>query len=104
DRGARMSVDDAVTLALELAEDGQARRESAIPAWASPRSLAAGLSTREWDVLALLITGLSSRLIADRLSISPNTVNKHVASILEKLGARSRGQAIAVVLGLEDVE
>jgi DNA-binding NarL/FixJ family response regulator len=60
-----------------------------------------GTGAREWDVLALLMTGISNRVIAGRLSISPNTVNKHVASILEKLAARSRAQAIAIVLGLE---
>ncbi|HEY7199855.1 MAG TPA: helix-turn-helix transcriptional regulator, partial [Candidatus Dormibacteraeota bacterium] len=74
-----------------------------VPAWASARSRSAGLSAREWDVLALLMTGLSNRVIAARLSISPNTVNKHVARILDKLTARSRAQAIAIVLGLESV-
>jgi DNA-binding NarL/FixJ family response regulator len=101
-----MSVDEAISYALQLQENGgqRAGRESSIPPWASPRARAAGLSAREWDVLALLMTGLSNRLIASRLSISPNTVNKHVASILEKLDARSRAQAIAVVLGLEHGE
>jgi len=47
------------------------------------------------------MTGISNRAIASRLSISSNTVNKHVASILDKLQARSRSQAIAIVLGLE---
>jgi DNA-binding CsgD family transcriptional regulator len=35
------------------------------------------------------------------LGISPNTVHKHVTTILDKLGARSRSQAIAVALDLE---
>lgn len=101
--GAALSVDEAITYALEEAEPAGRRqtRNGAEPAWASARSRTAGLSVREWDVLGLLMTGLSNRLIAARLSISPNTVNKHVASILEKLAARSRSQAIAIVLGLE---
>jgi predicted ATPase/DNA-binding CsgD family transcriptional regulator len=100
ERGAELTLDEAVALATETGEP-RPRRDLAPPAWASARSLSAGLSAREWDVLALLMTGTSNRMIAGRLSISPNTVNKHVASILEKLAARSRAQAIAIVLGLE---
>lgn len=102
-RGTGMSVPEAISFAIEVAEPPSRRpqREHSLPGWASVRTRSAGLSAREWDVLSLLMTGLSNRLIASRLSISPNTVNKHVASILEKLAARSRSQAIAIVLGLE---
>lgn len=102
-RGTSMSLPDAIGYAMEVTGPSWPRmsRDPSVPAWASPRSRAAGLSTREWDVLSLLLTGLSNRLIASRLSISQNTVNKHVASILEKLAARSRAQVIAIVLGLE---
>lgn len=101
--GAAMSTDEAIAYAVDPGEAGPrlGPAESGAPPWASARSQAAGLSAREWDVLSLLLTGLSNRLIAARLSISPNTVNKHVARILEKLAARSRAQAIAIVLGLE---
>jgi predicted ATPase/DNA-binding CsgD family transcriptional regulator len=101
--GTARSTDEAVAYATEVIEPAHRRagRDAGPPPWASARSQSAGLSAREWDVLALLMTGLSNRLIAARLSISPNTVNKHVARILEKLDARSRAQAIAIVLGLE---
>lgn len=101
--GAAMSTEDAIACATDETEHRPRRgpAESGPPSWASARSQGAGLSAREWDVLSLLLTGLSNRLIAARLSISPNTVNKHVASILEKLAARSRAQAMAIVLGLE---
>jgi len=103
--GARLTLEEAIALATEAGggELRRAQRDAGPPAWASARSLSAGLSAREWDVLALLMTGISNRVIAGRLSISPNTVNKHVARILEKLAARSRAQAIAIVLGLEHV-
>ncbi len=103
--GAAMGLDEAIAYATEVPEPPARRsaRAGAAPPWASGRSRSAGLSAREWDVLALLMTGLSNRVIAGRLSISPNTVNKHVARILDKLSARSRAQTIAVVLGLEDV-
>jgi predicted ATPase/DNA-binding CsgD family transcriptional regulator len=103
-RGARMTTEQAIAYALE--EQGRPRgsREQTAPGWASERSRSAGLSAREWDVLGLMMTGLSNRVIAGRLSISPNTVNKHVARVLDKLAARSRAQAIAIVLGLQHVD
>ena len=103
-RGARMSAEQAIAYALEEQARRRGPRDQAAPDWASERSRSAGLSAREWDVLGLMMTGLSNRAIANRLSISPNTVNKHVANILEKLAARSRAQAIAIVLGLQHVD
>ena len=99
-----MSTEQAIACALEAQPRGRGSRDQPAPDWASDRSRSAGLSAREWDVLGLMMTGLSNRVIANRLSISPNTVNKHVASILEKLAARSRAQAIAIVLGLQHVD
>jgi predicted ATPase/DNA-binding CsgD family transcriptional regulator len=104
-RGAKMGMDEAVAYATEVqAAPRRGPHDADVPPWASARSQEAGLSAREWDVLALLMTGISNRLIAGRLSISPNTVNKHVARILDKLAARSRSQAIAIVLGLEHIQ
>jgi len=54
-----------------------------------------GLSQREREVLALLAEGSSNKLIARALDISPHTVKRHVANILDKLGLGSRGQAAA---------
>lgn len=54
-----------------------------------------GLSAREMEVLGLLAEGLANKEIAERLSLSPNTVKTHVARILEKLGARRRTEALA---------
>ncbi len=54
----------------------------------------AALTHREQDVLDLLAEGLSNRRIADRLGISAHTVKFHVASIYDKLDARTRTQAV----------
>ncbi len=52
-----------------------------------------GVSAREGEVLALLADGLTDREIAERLGISPRTVETHVGSLLSKLGVRNRAQA-----------
>lgn len=52
------------------------------------------LSERECEVLAALASGWSSREIAERLSIAPTTVKSHISSILTKIGARARVQAV----------
>jgi LuxR family transcriptional regulator, maltose regulon positive regulatory protein len=53
------------------------------------------LTPREQEVLSLLAEGATNREIADRLVVSLATAKKHVASILSKLGAENRTQAIA---------
>ena len=53
------------------------------------------LSAREREVLACIAAGDSNKRIARALDISPHTVKRHVANILDKLGLNSRGQAAA---------
>jgi NarL family two-component system response regulator YdfI len=52
------------------------------------------LSGREIEVLALMAQGLPNKAIADRLNISEHTVKFHVSSILSKLAASSRTDAV----------
>jgi PAS domain S-box-containing protein len=59
-------------------------------------SVALHLSERELEVLRLLAAGEDTKVIADRLCISPATVRNHTQHILEKLGAHSRLQALAI--------
>ena len=56
------------------------------------------LSPREIDVLRLIATGNSNKLIADQLSISEATAKSHVANILSKLGANDRAHALAIAM------
>jgi DNA-binding CsgD family transcriptional regulator len=55
----------------------------------------AAFTARELEVLALLAEGASNKLIARRLGISTHTAKYHVASLLDKLDAVSRTDAVA---------
>ncbi len=54
-----------------------------------------GLTPRELDVLALIAEGASNKAIARRLAISVHTVKFHIASLLDKLDAQGRAEAVA---------
>ena len=56
------------------------------------------LTEREQEVLALLVQGLSNNDIAERLVVSNSTAKFHVSSILSKLGASSRTEAVVIAM------
>jgi len=61
---------------------------------ASPATAPVTLTAREIEVLEMMAEGMSNRAIARHLKISSHTVKFHVASVLGKLGARSRTEAV----------
>jgi len=67
------------------------------PAAATSRTSPADelLSAREREVLERIAAGDSNKIIARMLDLSPHTVKRHVANILDKLALASRGQAAA---------
>ena len=72
-------------------------------AWANGMEALAGhdvddLTTREREVLSLLVAGLSSEQIAHELRITRRTLATHVQHILTKLGVHTRTQAVAVAI------
>ena len=67
----------------------------------------AKFTEREREVATLVLKSLTNRAIAHALRISENTVEKHVASVMDKLGVRSRHQladAIAYTEAEKDSE
>ena len=64
----------------------------------SPSPSSGNLSSRERDVLRLLIAGRSDREIAETLFISPRTASRHVGAIISKLDVASRGEAAVVAI------
>lgn len=84
-------VPTAPVTAEAAAAEGEAEREELTP--------------REQEVLALLAEGLSNKEIASRLDISDHTAKFHVNSILQKMGAQKRVEAVvrAARLGIIDL-
>jgi two-component system, NarL family, response regulator YdfI len=96
---------DQLAAALQAVASGlvvlhPANVDSAVPtASVAPRpldELVEPLTSRESEVLQMLASGLGNKEIAAKLGISEHTVKFHVASILGKLGAASRTEAVSL--------
>lgn len=61
-------------------------------------AIGSDLTSREREILSLMVAGLSNPEIADKLVVSRSTVKFHVSSILSKLGVSSRTQAVTSAL------
>jgi DNA-binding NarL/FixJ family response regulator len=66
------------------------------PVTEAPETVGEPLTARELDVLQLLAQGLPNKIIANRLRISEHTAKFHVSSIMTKLGAASRTEAVTL--------
>ena len=77
---------------------GQKRIPPDIAAELAEHAADDALSPREIDVLRLIATGNSNKMIADRLEIGEATVKSHVANILSKLGASDRAHSVTIGL------
>jgi two-component system, NarL family, nitrate/nitrite response regulator NarL len=60
---------------------------------AGPQHSVRGLSPREREILQLLVTGASNKLIGNRLGITEATVKVHLKTLLRKIDVNNRTQA-----------
>jgi DNA-binding CsgD family transcriptional regulator len=88
---------EAHDLATELGMTPWAERAAALLEQAE-RTLPAGLTGREAEILRLLANGRTNREIADALVLSVHTIERHLANSYRKIGARNRAEATAFAL------
>jgi DNA-binding NarL/FixJ family response regulator len=79
------------TLMARVIEEFRLRERSRVPLM-GPNGQTA--SQREWEMLALMAEGLSTREIAERVEISEVTVRRHVSAVVRKLGVTDRAAAV----------
>ena len=84
--------------AIRKAATGQRHIPAEVAARLADRVSGSHLSTRELEVLRLLVVGRRNRDIAGALDITEGTVKLHVSSILSKLGAVDRTEAVTRAL------
>jgi two-component system, NarL family, nitrate/nitrite response regulator NarL len=60
----------------------------------APKTNSLGLTQRQIDVLSLMIEGQANKVIARKLNLSESTVKTHVQAIFERLGVKTRTQAV----------
>jgi non-specific serine/threonine protein kinase len=91
EKGRAMGLEEAIEYALS----------TEVPSTVIPSSapeLPAGLTSREAEVLGLVATGMTNAQVAERLFLSPRTVQRHLNSVYHKLGVGSRTAATRFAL------
>jgi DNA-binding NarL/FixJ family response regulator len=94
-RAAIRAVASGLTVLSDEARDCLVERDPDDLGLAEDEALSVELTERESQVLALLADGASNKVIARALGITPHTAKFHVASIIAKLGATGRTDAVA---------
>jgi len=93
-KGQAMTTDEAVAFALAATP-----QDNSLDAHAAADGVApTGLTRRETEVLRLVAAGNSNQEIAAALVLSTRTVERHIANLYSKLGARNRADATAYAL------
>jgi two-component system NarL family response regulator len=87
-----------LTTAIRKAAAGQRHIPPEVAARLADRVAGCQLSARELEVLRLLVSGRRNREVATALDITEGTVKLHVSSILAKLGAADRTEAVTIAL------
>jgi DNA-binding NarL/FixJ family response regulator len=83
---------------IRTVHNGRRRIPPEIASQIANHTADSNLSLREIEVLRLVAAGNANKLVADKLSISEDTVKGHVKSILSKLGAHDRTHAVTIAV------
>lgn len=83
---------------IRAVHSGQRRVQTEVASEIANHAADHSLTEREIEVLKLIATGCSNKIVADRLTISEDTVKGHVRNILEKLNANDRTHAVTIAL------
>jgi DNA-binding CsgD family transcriptional regulator len=89
---------DAKAVAAKVRQDLRDRGMASVPVGprSSTRANPAGLTARQLEVLVMLAEGLTNAELAQRLFVSPKTVDHHISAILAKLSASTRFEAVHI--------
>jgi DNA-binding NarL/FixJ family response regulator len=87
----------------EVSRGGRYFDRSFAPKQADEPASQKTISNRESEILTMLAKGLTGEEIARRLVLSPETVRTHVRNAMEKLGARTRVEAVVKALEREEI-
>ena len=89
---------DELIQAIRAVHTGETYLTAAVRAVLATGSLPTGLSTREMEVLSLIVKGKSNKQIGYVLGIAEHTVKNHVKNILDKLNVDDRTQAATAAI------
>jgi NarL family two-component system response regulator LiaR len=94
--------EEELALAIRLASQGQGivapEAMRALISQPQDDEYSVDLTDREGETLVLVATGLTNPQIADKLMVSVSTVNFHVHNVLDKLGAKTRTEAVSIAV------
>lgn len=82
---------------VERALEEDRRRQAAAASQREALELLDSLSPREAQVADLILEGLRTAAMAERLGLSPRTVEMHRARLLRRLGARTSAEAVTII-------
>jgi DNA-binding NarL/FixJ family response regulator len=83
---------------IRAVHSGSIKVQPEVAADLAQHEAAERLTQREMEVLRVIASGLSNKLVADRLGIREDTVKAHVTNILSKLKANDRTHAVTIAL------
>ena len=62
------------------------------------------VTVREKEIFDLLVTNYNTKDISEKLNISEKTVRNHISNVMQKLGVKSRSQAIIELLKMDIIK